>query len=110
MFKNERRLCDVIARIRQITRDDLPRLMAADVHELVKAAESRNFVLLMELYNVAALERKESRMAHYREDYPYTDDRNWRKWILLKNGVDGADSVSASNPCPWVAARSCPTG
>jgi succinate dehydrogenase / fumarate reductase flavoprotein subunit len=85
LFKNERRIREVIARIRQIARDDLPRVWATDVHELVKAAESRNFVLLMELYNVAALERKESRMAHYREDYPYTDDRHWRKWILLKS-------------------------
>ena len=99
LFKNERRLCDGIARIRQIARDNLPGLMAADVHELVKAAECRNFVLLMELCNVAALERKESRMAHYREDYPYTDDRDWRKWILLKNGADGAVRVSVE-PVP----------
>ena len=99
LFKNERRIREVIARIRQIAKDDLPRVMATDVHELVKAAESRNFVLLMELYNVAALERKESRMVHYREDYPYTDDRDWRKWILLKNGADGAVRVSVE-PVP----------
>jgi succinate dehydrogenase/fumarate reductase flavoprotein subunit len=99
LFKNEKRLRDVIARIRQIAGDHLPRVMATDVHELVKAAESRNFVLLMELYNVAALERKESRMVHYREDYPYTDDRDWRKWILLKNGADGAVRVSVE-PVP----------
>jgi succinate dehydrogenase/fumarate reductase flavoprotein subunit len=68
--------------------------MAADVHELVKAAEARNFVLLMELHNVAALERRESRMVHYREDYPYTDDRDWRKWVLLKNGGNGTVQVT----------------
>jgi len=93
LFKNERRIRDVLARIRQIAREDLPRVTATDVHELVKAAESRNFVLLMELYNLAALERKESRMIHYREDYPYTDDRDWRKWILLKNDGNGGIQV-----------------
>jgi succinate dehydrogenase / fumarate reductase flavoprotein subunit len=99
LFKNERRIRDVLARIRQIAGDDLPRVRATDVHELVKAAESRNFVLLMELYNVAALERKESRMIHYREDYPYTDDRDWLKWILLKNGGNGGIQV-AIEPVP----------
>ena len=99
LFKNERRIRDVLARIRQIAREDLPRVTATDVHELVKAAESRNFVLLMELYNLAALERKESRMIHYREDYPYTDDRDWRKWILLKNDGNGGIQV-AIEPVP----------
>jgi succinate dehydrogenase/fumarate reductase flavoprotein subunit len=93
LFKSERRIRDVLTQIRQIARDDLPKIKATDTHELVKAAESRNFVLLMELYNVAALERKESRMIHYREDYPYTDDRDWRKWILFKNDGNGGIQV-----------------
>ena len=66
-------------------------MKAVDIHGLVKATEARNFVLLMELYNVAALERKESRIIHYREDYPYTDDRDWRKWILVR--TDGKGGV-----------------
>ncbi len=91
LFKHEKRIRDVLAAIRQIARDDLPRMKAEDIHELVKATEATNFVLMMELVNIAALERKESRMVHYREDYPYTDNRDWLKWILLKN--DGKDGV-----------------
>jgi succinate dehydrogenase/fumarate reductase flavoprotein subunit len=94
LFKHERRIVDVLSKIRQIAKDDLPRIMAKDNHELVKAAEARNFILLMELYNIAALERKESRMAHFREDYPYTDDRDWRKWILLKSDGTGGVKVN----------------
>ncbi len=93
LFKCEKRMREAIAEIRRIARDDLPKTKARDIHELVKSAEARNFVLLMELYNVAALERKESRMIHYREDYPYTDDRDWRKWILLKTDGKGGIQV-----------------
>jgi succinate dehydrogenase/fumarate reductase flavoprotein subunit len=93
LFKNEKRIGDVLTEIRRVARDDLPGIKAGDIHELVKAAEAKNFVLLMELYNVAALERKESRMIHFREDYPYTDDRDWRKWILLKNDGKGGIRV-----------------
>jgi len=89
IFKHEERIREVLGEIRRIARDDLPRIKARDSHELVKATEARNFVLLMELHNLAALERKESRMTHYREEYPYTDDRNWLKWILLKHDGKG---------------------
>ena len=99
LFKNERRIKDALAEIRRIAGEDLPKTKARDIHELVKAAEARNFVLLMELYNVAALERKESRLIHYREDYPYTDDRDWRKWILLKSGGEGTVQI-AIEPVP----------
>lgn len=78
--------------IRAIASEDLPRMKARDVHDLVKATEARNFVLIMQLYNVSALERRESRLVHYREDYPYTDDRHWRKWINLRN--NGKDGIS----------------
>jgi succinate dehydrogenase / fumarate reductase flavoprotein subunit len=32
----------------------------------------------------AALMRTESRGWHYREDYPDRDDKNWLKWIIIK--------------------------
>ncbi len=89
LFKQEKRIKEVLAEIRRIARDDLPKMKANDIHELVKATEATNFVMLMELVNIAALERKESRTGHYREDYPYQDDRDWLKWILLKNDGKG---------------------
>jgi succinate dehydrogenase / fumarate reductase, flavoprotein subunit len=93
LFKSEKRIKKALAEIRRIAGEDLPRVKARDAHELVKAAEAKNFVLVMELYNMAALERKESRMIHFREEYPYTDDRDWRKWILLKNNAKGEFQV-----------------
>lgn len=92
LFKHEKRIKEALAEIRRTASEDLPRLKADDIHQLVKANEARSFTLLMELYNISALERKESRGVHYREDYPYTDNRDWRKWILLKsNGRGGVE-------------------
>ncbi len=38
-----------------------------------------------------ALERKESRGAHYRTDMPDRDDENWLKHIVLSKGQDGPE-------------------
>jgi succinate dehydrogenase/fumarate reductase flavoprotein subunit len=92
IFKHERRINKVLAGIKAIADDALPSVKAGDIHELVKAAEARNYVQLMQVYNVAALERKESRMVHYREDYPYTDEQDWRKLVLLSS--DGKGNIN----------------
>ncbi|MDP2727409.1 MAG: succinate dehydrogenase/fumarate reductase flavoprotein subunit, partial [Dehalococcoidia bacterium] len=68
-----------------------PRLVASDVHELVKAIEIRNYVQCALLTYTAALERKESRENHFREEYPYRDDDNWLKWINMRRREDGVE-------------------
>lgn len=49
----------------------------SDIHE----SELRNMVLVAKLISRAALDRLESRGAHYRTDYPERDDRNWKKHL-----------------------------
>jgi succinate dehydrogenase/fumarate reductase flavoprotein subunit len=44
----------------------------------------------------ASLMRTESRGFDYREDYPEMDNRNWLKWIIVKN-ENGAINVGTED-------------
>lgn len=57
--------------------------------EMVRTLELVNMLRISELIVRAALIRKESRGAHYREDYPRRDDERWLQHIVFKleNGV-----------------------
>lgn len=64
-------------------------LHAPDIHELVKATEATNTIEWCELVLASMLDRTESREGFYREDYPYTDDFQWRCWHLVQREADG---------------------
>jgi L-aspartate oxidase len=55
--------------------------------------ELANMVAVARLVARASLERTESRGAHYRTDFPETDDEHWRRHILLSDD-DGEMKVS----------------
>jgi succinate dehydrogenase/fumarate reductase flavoprotein subunit len=57
--------------------------------ELVAALELKNMLDLAEVVAVGALERKESRGAHTREDHPERDDENWLAHTMATLGEDG---------------------
>lgn len=44
--------------------------------------ELKNLTLVTKLITQAALDRKESRGAHFRSDFPKTDDKNWKKHLV----------------------------
>jgi L-aspartate oxidase len=44
--------------------------------------ELRNMLLVAQLITRGALERTESRGAHYRSDFPEADDQNWKKHLV----------------------------
>ena len=90
-FKHERRIEDTLAEIKRVQEEELPRIGARDVHELVKANEARSFALVAEAVYRCALERKESRLGHYREEFPYRDDIDWLKWSIIKGGREGME-------------------
>jgi succinate dehydrogenase/fumarate reductase flavoprotein subunit len=52
--------------------------------ELESALSVRNLALLGRLLATAALNREESRGAHYRLDFPETDEANWRRVTRLE--------------------------
>ena len=70
----------------------LPKLMAADMHEAMKCLEAEAMVLSAELHYRTSLVRKESRGWFLREDYPFENNADWMKWIIVKN-VDGEMTI-----------------
>ncbi len=50
----------------------------------VEEAEVLNMAIISHLITRAALDRTESRGAHFREDYPFVDDINWKKHLEYK--------------------------
>jgi L-aspartate oxidase len=48
--------------------------------------ELRNMVTVARLIAQAALDRQESRGAHYRTDFPQTDDKSWQRHLVYQLG------------------------
>ncbi len=92
VFREEKGLREALDRVRELREryrkvciDDKGDVFNMD---LQNALELKNILLLAEAICLGALERKESRGAHYRKDYPKRDDENWLKHSLfcLKDG------------------------
>ncbi len=59
--------------------------------EIIEALELRNLMIVGELILTGALQRQESRGAHFREDYPQRDDTNYLKHTLAYYSAAGID-------------------
>ncbi|HEY9597864.1 MAG TPA: succinate dehydrogenase/fumarate reductase flavoprotein subunit [Cyanophyceae cyanobacterium] len=59
--------------------------------ELIEALELRSLMVVGEIILTSALTRKESRGAHYREDYPERDDSNFLRHTLAFYSSAGID-------------------
>jgi succinate dehydrogenase/fumarate reductase flavoprotein subunit len=82
----------------------IPELTADDPHSLAKCLEAADSVLCLEMVFRSADMRKESRgqmYPHYREDYPRHDDKNWLKWINIKQGKDGGMELFTEDIPMW---------
>ncbi len=91
------RLEQALSKVAEV-KESLPELKAQDLHYLSKCNEVKSMVLCAEMTLRAALMRKESRGFHFREDYPERDDRNWLKWITLRQ--DGGKTALSTEAIP----------
>lgn len=89
-IKEERRLQSALTQVIYLRAHCVPRLIAADGHELRLAHELSHMLLNQEMKLRAALMRRESRGSHYREDFPARDDVDWLCWIDIFRDVDGS--------------------
>ena len=98
-IREERTLTDALAEFERIEREDVPAMRLDEKarssdkvrgEELESALSVRNLALLGRILAVAALRRTESRGAHFRLDYPDTDELRWRVVTRLQRGAGGA--------------------
>ncbi len=54
----------------------------------------RNQLMVTEMVLQSALKREETRGAHYREDFPLQDDKDWLANIVIKRGEEGRMKLS----------------
>jgi succinate dehydrogenase/fumarate reductase flavoprotein subunit len=76
-------------------------LIASNTHELRQANEVKNMILNSEMKLRASLLRTESRGAHYREDYPDQDDKNWLAWIVITQDGESMKLEKKDVPDKW---------
>ena len=99
--KTEKRLEAALTNI-EFLRDHFgPKLMARDTHELRLVHETRNMLLNAEMKLRASLFRTESRGAHYREDFPEKDDRNWLAWVVISKAGENMRLSKRAVPDKW---------
>lgn len=82
----------------------IPELSADDPHTLAKCLEAADSILCLEMVFRAADMRKETRgqmYPHYRRDYPQHDDKNWLKWINIKQGQNGEMELFTEDVPLW---------
>ena len=116
-IREERTLKEALAQYERIEREDVPAMRLDErargsakvrADELESALSVRNLALLGRILASAALARTESRGAHFRLDYPETDDVRWR--VVTRLQLDGSGALEfhadpVKRPAASVAGR-----
>ena len=98
-IRDARTLREALDAYERIEREDVPTMRLDDRargsakvrgEELESALSVRNLALLGRIVATAALARTESRGAHFRLDFPKTDNARWRVVTRLEAGPNGA--------------------
>ena len=98
VVRNEPGLTSGVERFREIRSEKVPRLKADNLRDLVKSLECANLSWVGEMVAACALERKESRGQHTRDDYPERDDKNCLNWISVEKDGDEVKPVVKAIP------------
>jgi len=97
LLRRKDRMERALENIEYVRDNYLPEIKAHDFHFLKNCHEVANLLFVAEVQLKTSLFRTESRVG-LREDYPYTDNENWLKWIELKN--ENGDMALSTCPVP----------
>ncbi|MCI8993339.1 MAG: FAD-dependent oxidoreductase [Eubacterium sp.] len=103
ILKSEKSINEVLSDVEEMKKI-VPILTADDAHMLAKCHEASDTLLNLEMLFRASLMRTESRgvfYPHYRDDYPETDNKNWLKWINIRQGKDGEMELFTEDIPMW---------
>jgi fumarate reductase (CoM/CoB) subunit A len=94
VVRNDEGLRGAIASFERMEAEDLKTMSVADTNRIgnydwVEALEVTAMIRFARAMAGAALQRTESRGAHYREDYPELDNDGWLKNIVIRKDGDG---------------------
>ncbi len=93
IFREEKKMKEALEKVREI-KERAKHVKVYDGERtfntnLQQTLEFLNLVDIAETIVLPAIERKESRGAHYRTDYPKRDDENFLKHSIVERGDDG---------------------
>ncbi len=97
VIKSEERMKKALDEITKIRRES-DAMKAKDFHDLAKCLDAQSMPLCAEMFFRSSLIRTESRGFHYREDYPEMDNKNWLKWIIVKD--EGGNMMVSTEDIP----------
>jgi len=89
IFRTGKEMQEAMVEVERMKQEELPQLCVTDNktrcnREWIEALEIENLVLVAEMAAKAALMRTESRGAHYRRDFPKTDNQSWFLNIIIE--------------------------
>jgi succinate dehydrogenase/fumarate reductase flavoprotein subunit len=98
IYRDDAKLRDALDKIHELqARFENARVMDKSSRfntDILAAIETEHLLSFSEVIATGALDRTESRGAHYRTDYPKRDDENWIKHTVIHKDEDGKPVIS----------------
>ncbi len=92
VMRNQEGLARALAAVREMSEEALGPSLEHGGYEVRNVIEIRTATRVAPLILEGALKRRESRGAHFREDFPQQDDGNWRGRLQVHLALNGEDA------------------